>query len=680
MSLQEIDFKDTYWSGENNLINEFYIPCLENSTEYCRAVGYFSSSILCYISNGLYPFIKNGGRMRIICSVNLSEQDEKDIALGYDIREKISAVLNAEIDKLLEFNIANVKNLCWLIKQNRLDIRVCLRKTPISGSKLFHEKFGVFTDGEGNRVSFLGSVNETIGGWLNNEESFEVSQSWIPALSKRVQEKADRFERLWDGNAANIETHAFPDAARQKLIQHAPAEPQDYVYKVSAGIHGNFRPRNCQDNAKNAFLMNDFCCLFMMATGSGKTKAAMYAMSQIDTWKLLLICVPSMELVEQWEGDVRLFYPDIRIIKCSSAYSEAPALIKALAQAKFPGQTVVISTYDSAIKDSNMIRWKAIKEDQFALICDEVHNIGAPSTQRIMDLNPRFRIGLSATPKRNFDEEGSEKILNYYQHHVYEFTIKEAQREGYLVEYDYHLIPSPMAQEDWISYVGASRRIKKYRQAVENSKKAEDKEKYEKKLKEEYRTRASILKKCDSKTNSIETIYDEIPENSRTLIYGEDITHLDILGAELDRLGKRYFKYIGTLDAQKHRPTILEEFKHGIRKTLLAVGCLDEGIDIPACDVAVFVSSSTSERQFIQRRGRVLRTAPGKRGAQIYDYLVYPNLGGNASDEERDLALNMIESQYRRIELMMDDAINGAQEQQKNRAFLSSRGLNPFEY
>ena len=103
MSLQEIDFKDTYWSGENNLINEFYIPCLENSTEYCRAVGYFSSSILCYISNGLYPFIKNGGRMRIICSVNLSEQDEKDIALGYDIREKISAVLNVEIDKLRYF-------------------------------------------------------------------------------------------------------------------------------------------------------------------------------------------------------------------------------------------------------------------------------------------------------------------------------------------------------------------------------------------------------------------------------------------------------------------------------------------------------------------------------------------------------------------------------------------------
>ena len=680
MSLQEIDFKDTYWSGENNLIEEFYIPCLENSTEYCRAVGYFSSSILCYISNGLYPFIKSGGHMRIICSVNLSEQDEKEIALGYDIREKINSSLNSEIDSLLNLNVVNVKNLCWLIKQNRLDIRVCLRKDPICGSRLFHEKFGVFIDQDKNMVSFLGSVNETIGGWLNNEESFEVSQSWVPTLAKRVQEKVDRFERLWNGQAVNVETYMFPEAAKQKLIQHAPAEPQDFIYKVSSDTHGSFKPRKCQEEAKNRFLMNSFCCLFMMATGSGKTKAAMYAMSQIDTWKLLLICVPSMELIEQWESDVRLFYPDIRIIKCSSAYSEASVLIKALAQAKFPGQTVVISTYDSAIKGSNFARWKSINEDHFAMICDEVHNIGAPSTQRIMELNPKFRIGLSATPKRNFDEIGSEKILDYYKRHVYEFSIKEAQREGYLVEYDYHLIPVPMANEDWVSYVNASRRIKKYRQAVESSKKEEDSAKFEKKLEEEYRARAKILKKCESKKGSIEKIYSEIPDKSRVLIYGDDITHLTALGAELDRLGIRYFLYIGTLDAQKQRPQILEEFKHGIRKTLLAVGCLDEGIDIPACDVAVFVSSSTSERQFIQRRGRVLRTAPGKQGAQIYDYLVYPVLSGNSSDAERGLALDMIKSQYKRIELMMNDAINGIQEQQKNRAFLSSRGLNPFDY
>lgn len=680
MSLQDIDFRDTYWSGENNLLEEFYIPCLKQSTEYCRAVGYFNSSILCYITNGLFPFIRNAGQMRIVCSVKLSEKDEKEIALGYDIRKIIGTIIESEVDRLLDYNIANVKNLCWLIKNNRLDIKVCLRTKPIGGDRLFHEKFGLFRDTDNNVVSFLGSVNETIGGWLNNEESFEVSQSWVPALSRRVSDKIQRFDNLWHGIAPNVETHDFPEAARQKLIQHAPSEPQDYIYKISSGVHKNFRPRTCQENAKNSFINNDYSCLFMMATGSGKTKAALYAITQIDIWKLLLICVPSMELIEQWESDVRLFYPEIRIIKCSSAYPEASAMVKALAQAKFPGQTVVICTYDSAIKDLYMNKWKAIKAEHFACIFDEVHNVGAPSTQRLLDLYPRYRIGLSATPKRNFDEEGSEKIIQFYSDHVYEFSIRDAQREGYLVEYEYHLIPTPMTNDDWSSYVSSSRKIRKYKRIIESTKKAEIKAQYEKKLEEEYRSRAKVLKKCGSKLSTIKQIYQEIPDTSRTLIYGDDITHLEEIGAELDHLEKRYFKYIGSLDSKSQRPQIMEEFKHGIRKTLLAVGCLDEGIDIPACDVAVFISSSTSERQFIQRRGRVLRTAPGKRLAYIYDYLVYPQLSGNSSDDERNLALSLIESQYRRIELMMDDAINGIQEQLKNRAFLSSRGLNPFDY
>ena len=127
-----------------------------------------------------------------------------------------------------------------------------------------------------------------------------------------------------------------------KLIQNAPEHPIDYIYRISAGIHPNFKPRSCQEDAKNAFLQKDFSCLFMMATGSGKPKAAMYAISQIDTWKLLLICVPSLELVEQWEADVRLFYPDVSIIKCGSPYRGHKELLKSLTQARFPEQVVIL--------------------------------------------------------------------------------------------------------------------------------------------------------------------------------------------------------------------------------------------------------------------------------------------------------------------------------------------------
>lgn len=145
-------------------------------------------------------------------------------------------------------------------------------------------------------------------------------------------------------------------------------------------------------------------------------------------------------------------------------------------------------------------------------------------------------------------------------------------------------------------------------------------------------------------------------------------------------MNKQYFEYTGDKDPAKTRPVMLKEFRQGIRKILLAVGCLDEGIDIPACDAAIFVSSSTSERQFIQRRGRVLRNAPGKKQAWVFDFLVYPKLMTDVSDEELKIAKAMIESQYNRINVIANDAINGLRERTNLDAFLSFHKLNPYEY
>lgn len=681
MSLQEILFRDTYWSGENNLLDTFYIPCLQESVEYCRAVGYFNSSILCYISNGLYPFIKNGGRIRIVCSINIDEQDAREIALGYSIKELMNQKLSTEVEKLLDINIANVKNLCWLIKNGRLDIKVCLKQLTDQPIKyaLFHEKFGIFKDADENAVSFLGSVNETSNGWLMNEESFEVSQSWIPFFEKRVREKQIRFENLWNGLASNIVTYDFPEAARQSMIQHAPSDPIDCTFRKNE--NKGFVPRDCQEAAKSNFISSSFNCLFMMATGSGKTKAALYSMSTIEDWRLLLVCVPSIELVEQWESDVKMFFPSAYIIKCSSINPTWKDLLLALIQAKIPRKSVVISTYDSVVKNYAMDKWTSIKSEKLAMICDEVHNIGAPSVQRIMDLHPRYSIGLSATPERNFDEVGSQKILDYYKHQIYEFSIRDAQRAKYLVEYEYHVIPCPMDVLDWNLYLDMTRKISQCKQALRNKElKADKQKKYENTLEELYRNRSKLLKKDSSKSEYFPEIFSQIPENARTLIYGDDLKQLAEFKPVLDSLGKHYFEYTGDKDPNQMRPIMLNEFKKGIRKILLAVGCLDEGIDIPACDAAIFVSSSTSERQFIQRRGRVLRTAPGKEKAWVFDYLVYPALKNSVSNEEFAIARAMVDGQYKRINLIAEDAINGLHERKKLDDFLSAHKLNPYEY
>ena len=684
MSLQDISFNDTYWSGENDLINEFYIPCLTESVEYCRAVGYFSSSILCYITNGLFPFIQNGGKIRILCSTNLSEEDEKSLSLGYDIRKILQGKIESELSTALSLNLSNIKNLCWLVKNDRLDIKICLRSksgTP-KGSRLFHEKFGIFKDPYGNAVSFLGSINETYGGWLENEESFEVSSNWIPALSKRVESKEHRFENLWNGVAKDVITYSFPEACRQQLIAHAPENPVEGVYYSSPKHEKNhFLPRDCQEAAKNRFMSSGFNCLFMMATGSGKTKAALYSMAQLDSWQLLLICVPGIELVEQWEADVSAFFSDITIIQCSSLHPNWKQLLLALIQAKIPKRTVVISTYDSAISDFSMDKWKSIKRDQLALICDEVHNIGAMSTRRIMELNPQYRIGLSATPERNFDEEGSELILNYFNHQTYEFSIRDAQRAHYLVEYEYRILPVPMDDMDWQNYVSFTKQISKLKISLQSDKlDAVKRNSIEERLETLYRNRAGLIKKSNSKIDTFDLIFSELSPGCRILIYGDDLPQLQKFQEKLKLMGQPFFEYTGDKDPQKVRPIMLQQFRQGIRKILLAIGCLDEGIDIPVCDAAVFVSSSTSERQFIQRRGRVLRTAPGKQKAWIYDYLVVPQLDGTVCEEERKLALAMVESQYRRINLMADDAINGMGERAKLDSYLSTCGLNPYEY
>lgn len=675
MLLQDIEFKDTYWSGEANLIREFYIPCLEVSNTYCRAVGYFSSSILNYISNGLFAFIKNKGKIEIVCSTNLSEEDQKNISLGYDIREIIKDKISNVVDEVLEENTANIKNLCWLVKNDMLDIKVCYKISENNKPNLFHEKFGYFSDSENNIVSFLGSVNETLSGWVNNEESFEVSMNWIPVLEKRVEEKLIRFNKLWAGTANNVVTYDFPKAVREKLIKYAPEYVNEHVYEPGEYKKKHkFKPRKCQEDAKEKFIQNDYKCLFMMATGSGKTKAAMYSMSEVDKWKALLIVVPSIELIEQWEKDITLFYPDIYIIKCSSEYPKWKQQLLSLVQAKVGIKTVIISTYDTAISNYAMDKWSEIPENNFALICDEAHNVGAPTTQKIMKLKPKYRIGLSATPKRNFDEEGSEKIIRYFENNIYEFSMADAISKGYLVNYEYNIMTCKLEDEDWNEYIRLTKKINQINSYTDENDK--DKEK----LKKLFRDRSNIIKKAEGKIDKFEEILKKLPEGSRILIYGESLEHLHLFEEKLNSINKYYFMYTGDKDTKLVRPTMLEEFKQGIRKILLAIGCLDEGIDIPICDAAIFVSSSTSERQFIQRRGRVLRSSPTKNRAYIFDFLVYPQLTQNAADDEKKIARKLVSSQYNRINQIADDAINGTSERLNLDNFLSSLELNPYNY
>ncbi len=685
MGLKDVSIKDTYWSGEDNLIMGFYIPCLENSISYDRAVGFFNSSILQYICEGLYAFIKRGGLIRLICSTELSDNDRDLIKQGYDIRKIFEDKFIEPVKTLLlDSDKPNVKNLCWLIKNKRLDIKICIREwntvTKIQ-STLFHEKFGVFKDETNDVISFLGSVNESARGWMYNEESFEVSVSWEQVLKKRVDDKVTRFEKLWNGQAKSVKTYEFPDAIKRNLIEYAPEEPID---ALSSDIFFNkennpsFKPRQCQIAAKERFMKSNYYCLFQMATGSGKTKAALFSLADIYDWRLLLILVPGSELVTQWENDVKIFYNDCLIIKCSSDYQKWKERLLDVIQAKVPERTIIISTYDSAISDFAMDKWISLKPSIFALICDEAHNLGAPQTQKIMDLQPAYNIGLSATPTRNFDEAGTDKILNFFKGNTYTFSIREAIDCGYLVNYEYTVIPCFLAHNEWERYKELTVDISRIKGSSDDKSK-EKTHVQDDKLKRKYMERSDLLKTADNKLNLFIEIINKIPEGSRILVYADSLHHLLGFARKLDEMRKEYFIYTGDKDSKVLRPKMLDEFKLGVRKILLAIGCLDEGVDIPVCDAAIFVSSSTSERQFIQRRGRVLRKSPGKTRAYVFDYLVIPCYDSTNKDEKQ-LAKRLVLGEYQRINLIASDAINGETTRNDLDQVLEKMGLNPYQF
>jgi superfamily II DNA or RNA helicase len=519
-------------------------------------------------------------------------------------------------------------------------------------------------------------------GWMYNEESFQVSYSWKSAFGNRVSSMLNRFERLCNGTAKKIKTYNFPEALKNEIIKHSPSEPINEIESNKYSIDNidqkikeksfDFKPRKCQEDAYKEFENNNKI-LFQMSTGSGKTLASLYSISKKNDWRFLLILVPTKELVEQWESDIKLFFQNTYLIKAMSDYGNWKNDLMDVIEAKIPFKTIVISTYNSASSGFSMDKWKQISNDNFALIADEAHNLGGNQTKKLLNLNPKYRIGLSATPQRNFDEEGTQEIINFFNDNNYTYTIKEAIQDGYLVEYYYYVHPIFLTDLEWDEYKKLTKEIKK----ISFLKDKEDNNEYNS-LQHKYLKRSKILKTADNKLNNFYKIIKDVPKGNRILIYADSKDHLSDYANELKKINRDYFIYTGDKDTSSERPAILKQFKLGSRKILLAINCLDEGIDIPVCDSAIFISSSTSKRQFIQRRGRVLRKSPGKKRAYLYDYLVVPPV--DFLNDDKKIAKQVIKKEYERINIIADDAINGVETQNKLDNYLEKLGLGLLQF
>lgn len=658
--LKEIDIKFKYDSDQDNIVEDFYIPVLSNSVEYYRMSGYFSSSSLAISARGIADFILNGGQMKLLCNAQLTKED-------YEIIEKtnqnpIDFIQDEFLDDLHnienEFIKDHVQALGWMLANGFLEIKIAI---PKDKKGIFHSKVGVLKDNENNLVSFSGSDNETAAGWLYNIEEFKVFKSWDSSEEKYVSSDLDTFFNYWDGFTNRTDIIDLPAAIKKELIEFAPVSRKELVV-ISKKTRQVIKLREYQDEAIDSWFSHDCRGLFEMATGTGKTITSLSAFKQLSSTKDKLVTViacPQLHLIDQWVKDVENFHSG-KIIKASSKERNWKSKIRDLAHEFYMGledKVVIMTSHDTLSSEFFIKQIKKIKSVNKLLIVDEVHGIG--SSQRLNGLidDYEYRLGLSATPKRWFDEEGTQAIYDYFGDVVFEFDIDKALTEynpdngkHYLTPYYYYPIIIDLTSEEYSKYKELSKKIA---QALARKKNNENIS-----ISSLCTQRQRIINNAENKYEEFRKLLREHEGIDKLIVYCSDkqIDRVqEILNEENVTPQHRFThkesssKHKGELLSQ--RESILYNFEKGNYKALVAIKCLDEGVDVPVAENAIILSSTSNPREHVQRRGRILRNAPGKEHAVIYDFLVFPK-------EQTEIGSKIMKKEITRYKEFADLAIN----------------------
>lgn len=628
MSLREIPLKYEYRSDEANLIKDFYTPCLRNATQYWRAVGYFTSNGLALNVKGLSTFIRHGGQMSLVTGPKLMSDDIEAIRRGYVAKEQ-------NIDSSVDRDFEQVSHdrlmlLTWLIAHGHLDIKIACPSDSNTTypHAIYHEKTGVFLDeNNNNAVAFSGSSNETVGGLLNNFESIDVHWSWDDT-QERVQQKVDNFKRLWDNNTDKLEVKDFLNAVAEELLIHQAVyetgqvettDKPEIIEQTVPYLPKDIVLREYQSKAIDAWFENGCRGLWEMATGTGKTITALSALAKLREEKghlFVVIACPYQHLVDQWyEEAVRFGFKPILAYKSSTSWVNR--LNTALVRYNYGVRDVVctITTQTTFITETMQKLLSKLKRGA-VLVADEVHHLGAErSRKRLTDVF-NYRLGLSATPNRWFDESGTAALKTYFGDTVYEFSLNKAIKMGYLCPYYYHPHLVELTDDEFEEYEHLTERISKLYHQVESG---EIRDALERLLIK----RATLLNQAENKlTKLAELLTDKTDSLHHTLFYCA-LGRIDPVLELLTTLGLRVAKFTAEESAAE-RQELLKMFASGHLQALVAMRCLDEGVDVPSTRTAYILASSSNPKEFIQRRGRILRQSPGKEHAEIHDLIAVP--------------------------------------------------------
>lgn len=686
MPFKSLNIQQEYRSPQNNIVTEFYIPVLEKAVSYKRSVGYFSSTSLVQITKGILGLIKNGGTIDLVASPYLSKEDEEAIRVGYENRTKIiENALNRSLQEDIKnpFSQERLNLLACLIEKGILNIKIAfIENEKEKKIGMYHEKLGLMEDVSGNKIAFSGSMNESWNAMVNNYETIDVFCSWKSESEKtRVLQKEEAFSKIWGNYDSKLKVMTFPSIEKSildKYKRHSNinfnldkeefAKKKEYVFSESEppvvcdsgefiNFDGEKKARPHQVKAIENFIQNNYQSLFAMATGTGKTLTSLFALNELAKnvlIKSVLIVVPLKDLVDQWQEDIEPYFNgEIITVRSGLEWKEKLSditLLKLLDKEKYTSKLIIITTYDSfCLNDEKILN--SLDIEQNLIIADEVHKFGAASYQRKLPEKIKYRIGLSATPKRPYDEKGTSAIFDYFcpSENFYEFSIKDAINADMLCHYDYHPILVSLTDFEMDDYEIISEKISRLSVIVNNSESTtkEEKESLEQLLKQRHRI---IERASNKKEIFLDKMLEEIKKyKDKTIIFapdGKDENGNDLLNSYKKELWQKLMSKGKVVSMKEYiqgtDKSIIDSFTQGGIDIIFAKQRLNEGIDIPAAKRAFFIASSTSEREFIQRRGRVLRKHYSKNKAEIFDFIVVP------SDMHSKYAHSIIDNEIKR--------------------------------
>lgn len=677
--LRDLDFKRAYHKPEDDLAEDFYLPAVRASIAYDRAVGFFSSTIYLLAWPSLKAFVQAGGRMRLICSPVLSAGDHEALREGYSERAEIEAgrAIAEGFRQLMESDhlVKPAVVLASLVAAGIIDCQIAWVGEEAGGrpKRLFHDKVGILTDATGDRLAFKGSMNETWPGLARdgNLESVDVFASWRDeGEAHRVIDEANYFAKVWRNEWPGVTVRPLPETARDAIVSASDAgrwpELMDEIcldlehaarWSPEAGRSGGRTPRPHQVEALDAWEQRGRRGIFKHATGSGKTFTALCAIGDsLAQGEIPLVLVPSELLLKQWDKELRETFGEagLQLMLCGGGHSRwrQDSQLRTWSRPGEGRPRAILAMMQTA--SSETFRGLIVGGDHLFMVADEVHRLGAAQASQLLDLATGPRLGLSATPERAGDPDGTARIMDYFSGIVPPpFTLEDAIAAKALTPYAYAVHTVRLSDDErarWIAATDEFRRL--YARSASSGEDGGGA--LSDRLKLLLIKRARILKGARAKIGLAGDVMREAYRpGQRWIVYCDNQNQL----AEV----KRSISQVGVADVYEYHSAMigdpvrtLEVFRErgGV---VVSIRCLDEGVDIPSVTHALILASSKNPREFIQRRGRVLRTFPGKSLAYLHDVVVVPE-----ADDEDAMGGSILKGELARAIEFGSNAINPA--------------------